>query len=80
MCIIQCFRDKHVCVSVCVYVCMSVCVHGRCKITIFSSLLTDTYLYSEEQPADEVLRLRVLPRLAVGPRQATSPPSQVEMQ
>lgn len=42
--------------------------------------MTDTYLYSEELPAEEVLRLRVLLRLAGGPRQATSPPSQVEQQ
>lgn len=48
---------------------------------VFSPLvLTDTYLYSEELPADEVLKLRVLLRLAGGPRQATSPPSQVEQQ
>lgn len=43
-------------------------------------MMIDTYLYSEELPADEVLRLRVFLLRRARPRQATSPPSQVEQQ
>lgn len=43
-------------------------------------MMIDTYLYSEELPADEVLRLRVFLLRRARPRQATSPASQVEQQ
>ena len=40
----------------------------------------ETHLYSEELPAEEVLRLRVFLLCRARLRQATSPPSQVERQ
>lgn len=43
-------------------------------------MMIDTYLYSEELPADEVLRLRVFLLRRARPRQVTSPASQVEQQ
>lgn len=51
------------------------CMYCVCIITML-----ETHLYSEELPAEEVLRLRVFLLCRARLRQATSPPSQVERQ